>query len=159
MNTQQVIEELQCWNSFSVGCKVENCVGARDIGVVTRIHKGSPTGSTNTFIWVKWDSDGSHSWISNGEGLCCVNTQNECQRTVWNSVKDCLPELIEDQNYKNRSLAVLVSNKHNRQFVAYLWQYTDEPENLQWTADCSEGWDVTDSITHWMPLPQPPVHK
>lgn len=73
---------------------------------------------------------------------------------VWTPVSS--PPTTTSQEYEwPRYEPVLGITKHGRiHVVAY--EQVDEDCEPTWRTACSERWDVTDDITHWMNLPQPP---
>lgn len=77
----------------------------------------------------------------------------------WVHVSVAMPEsfLEEYINYKN-SDPVLVYCVDRMQRIAYTRQYIDEDEigEIRWISNCSEGWDITKHVTHWMELPEEP---
>ena len=79
----------------------------------------------------------------------------------WISVKDkkSLPKVGHDPDYPHASEMILLSDG---EFV-YYGQYECDPadENFNGFLD-SNGDDFVDDgveITHWMPLPEPPIKK
>ena len=79
---------------------------------------------------------------------------------AWASVKDKLPEVTQENNYSPLTCTVLVYRaKHKRMCVGRYesWNLEDEEPEFKWVTDCSEGWDITAEVTHWMPLPDPPA--
>jgi len=77
----------------------------------------------------------------------------------WTSVKDKLPEVTQENEYSEfTSGPVLVYHaKWGTMCVAaYRAWDIDEPVFVWNTCD-SEGWDITDEVTHWMPLPSSPA--
>ena len=67
----------------------------------------------------------------------------------WISVKDRLPE---------RNQKVLAWNREE-QFVASRWWFEEMPEEIYFKSiicGCGNGVDLTEEITHWQPLPEPP---
>ena len=73
----------------------------------------------------------------------------------WISVKDRLPdlELAEAKANDCDSFVCLTSKRgfanKDQIFIIKAWYYGDRFEN-------DDGIDITDDVTHWMPLPQPP---
>ena len=74
---------------------------------------------------------------------------------MWHNVKDQLPELQKNEFDDFQSDVVLVCGKYLKIMTAYCRQYEDE-DVYHWYTDCSEGWEITDSVEHWMPLPPLP---
>ena len=72
----------------------------------------------------------------------------------WIKVTDALPELKYNfGSYDSESVLVFASG--HKIGVAIAHKY-DEDCQVKWRSDDSEGWDITEYVTHWMPLPQPP---
>lgn len=57
----------------------------------------------------------------------------------WTSVKDSLPKKKGDYLIYNTD--------------GIVWPYWYNPENKKWYDNCGY---LTESVTHWMPLPKPP---
>ena len=77
------------------------------------------------------------------------------ETTAWRPVSDpppCTPVWYGEL----QSALVLCWYRSGRVGVAYLQQDSDD-QSSQWITADSNGWDVTGKITHWMPLPDPPV--
>lgn len=68
----------------------------------------------------------------------------------WISVEDRVPEGTWRDEY-------LVITENGIYFVAKFW--SDKPEGERWRDDgCCEG-QTNQEVTHWMPLPSPPVNS
>jgi hypothetical protein len=63
----------------------------------------------------------------------------------WISVKDKLPELGE---------SVLLIDAYESQYVGWLHEFTTS-SSIHWQYSYCCGCAAT-SVTHWMPLPEPP---
>ena len=77
--------------------------------------------------------------------------------TKWNPVNEP-PGVHEDWMHGTLiSDYVLVYRRAGRMCCAYyqIWVDGEEYEATWITAD-SEGWDITNEVTHWMPLPESP---
>ena len=75
---------------------------------------------------------------------------------MWISVNDRLPEMIKDGYYDAESQPVLcVLWKDTYPTICIMTQYDDE-KKPRWKTCDSEGWEVTDGVTHWMPCPEMP---
>lgn len=71
----------------------------------------------------------------------------------WYSVTEKLPEDDLPQNSKSKQIKVLVAYKRNGNWVVR----TNLRKKGQWYRKPDEwSWSVSDPITHWMPLPEPP---
>ncbi len=68
------------------------------------------------------------------------------------------PVLSENEYGYPMSVPVFGYFQDGSRRVVYAFKY-DEDSPLRWKTDCSEGWEVTSKITHWMPLPPPPKMK
>jgi hypothetical protein len=54
-----------------------------------------------------------------------------------------------------RSVPVLGYSKSGKiQVVTY--EHTEPDNPKQWYSNCSNPWVLGQSVTHWMPLPEPP---
>lgn len=74
----------------------------------------------------------------------------------WTSVTESIPEAQEGNIYGYKtSKEVLICTRYNSIKTAYV-MIDIEDEHLKWVSACSEGWDITKEVTHWMPLPEPP---
>lgn len=72
---------------------------------------------------------------------------------MWQSVIN--PPVFVDKDYCLQSDAVLVYRLDGCICTArYEQYYEDEPP--RWTTADSEGWDITNLVTHWQHLPPPP---
>lgn len=71
----------------------------------------------------------------------------------WLSVSRALPILPDREFGFPRSEAVMVYEKWGKQRVArYERHDDDDPSSAgRWVSDCSERWDITESVTHWRP--------
>jgi hypothetical protein len=69
----------------------------------------------------------------------------------WIRVSDQLPELNDDDYYAESNPVLVYDGYQIR--VAYLKRYDD---TLQWISNCSEGWNITDLVSHWQPSPEIP---
>ena len=69
----------------------------------------------------------------------------------WIKTTEQLP-ILNINDYPSTSEPVLVYDGFNIR-VAYLSQYDDSPE---WISNCSEGWNITNIVSHWQPLPPLP---
>ena len=56
------------------------------------------------------------------------------------------------------SAPVLCFFKSGCMNVVYLRADPEGVYSPQWVTNDSESWDVTGSVTHWMPLPPPPTN-
>jgi len=74
-------------------------------------------------------------------------------QTNWKPVNEP-PELRQEWDGPLRSYPVLVYRKSGSICVAYceVWPGCESA----WTITDSEGWCITNEVTHWMPLPDPP---
>lgn len=79
----------------------------------------------------------------------------------WIDVKEKLPELKQGLVEITSGPVLVYRAKYKKLSIAlYESWYTDyetEQPVFSWKTDCSEGWDITDEVTHWMPLPEPPT--
>lgn len=84
--------------------------------------------------------------------------------TKWYDVKYHLPPLKDEDNEANfdfrESEPCLVVNKHKRIYVATLRKYGTAYGNYspEWIQYGRDGYEVTDEITHWTNLPEPPKY-
>jgi hypothetical protein len=79
----------------------------------------------------------------------------------WIKVEDGLPEMYSDW-LKKESNVVLVYTNYNSIRTAIVQQYDFEDGEecqIEWISACSEVWNMTGVVTHWMPLPTPPIDK
>lgn len=77
----------------------------------------------------------------------------------WIPVSEMLPEedgdyLVLKQLGKHRWHDVLSFAKDGREVDKY--DFTDEWKNVWFSYDSEWGYITCDSVTHWMPLPEPP---
>ena len=78
------------------------------------------------------------------------------ETAIWISTKDKLPVMVKEYEWEEqKSNPVLVFDVFNIIRVAYC-SIEDENE-LEWHTCCSECWNITGQVTHWMPLPQAPT--
>lgn len=86
------------------------------------------------------DDDGQDlGWVFTSDML--EPAEKSGQSDAWISVKDSLP--------KGECLAV---GRNGSMLIGRVgWN-----EEQEWY-DCSEGWTILDDVTHWKPLPEPPI--
>lgn len=73
---------------------------------------------------------------------------------VWTPISSP-PDMTSQEYGWPMSEPVLGVTKRGRmQVVTY--EQVDEDCEATWKTACSERWDVTGELTHWMNLPQPP---
>ncbi len=86
---------------------------------------------------------------------------SEEENNAWKSASEPPPLSDKSDGYRHCSVDVLTCDKYGDQAVAFAWRYVDddlgEPEGeMNWTRCDGEAWDITDYVTHWMPLPPSP---
>lgn len=71
------------------------------------------------------------------------------QENKWRDASLIRPSLYspDDYSYFLISEQVLVKTRHDEVMCAYYQE--DEDKNEKWISACSEGWDITKSVTHW----------
>jgi hypothetical protein len=79
----------------------------------------------------------------------------------WYPVSEQLPDLkLNEWNDCYESEPVLVYDNDKTKCVAHMSQCYSEPDEMtypiRWYTNCSERWDITKYVTHWMPLPEGP---
>ena len=72
--------------------------------------------------------------------------------TEWISVDERLPEVKYEHN---DMVYVLMAMGHNVRDGCYI-KYDDEKVGSFHWSETNEMHDVTEHVTHWMPLPKPP---
>ena len=73
----------------------------------------------------------------------------------WVSISARQPELSPSEYGWLESEKVLFYIRGGKQLVAFRKQIDDDCP-VRWCSDCSEGWDITEEVTHWLPLPPAP---
>ena len=72
----------------------------------------------------------------------------------WTAINEP-PEMLASEYGWPMSEPVLGFSKYGRmQVVTY--EQVDDDYVPEWRTACSERWNVTDELTHWMNLPQTP---
>ena len=109
----------------------------------------------NVLRCLPWGEISSHTAEDVADCLIANGVTLDNQVSKWISVKDRLPdlELVEVKTDDNDLFPCLAVRKHprakNGKYTAKVWYdgygFIDGISN-----------DVTDEVTHWMPLPQPP---
>lgn len=74
----------------------------------------------------------------------------------WLPVTTPPPIEEHEEFYFSRSKDVLGFDKYGNMMVVYYRIEDEENTNPAWITSDSEGWNVTDHITHWQPLPPKP---
>lgn len=95
--------------------------------------------------------------------LCGLQTQiadhliaNGVTFQKWIPVSERLPEDDLPKDSKSKQIKVLVAYMRNGNWVIR----TNLRKKGQWYRRLDEwDWSVSDPITHWMPLPEPPKEK
>jgi hypothetical protein len=72
---------------------------------------------------------------------------------MWYKVEDKLPEMKSVDFGMYESEVVLVKFKQGDPCVAYCYKY-GENGSVKWRSYCSEGWDITNEVIHWMEIPE-----
>jgi hypothetical protein len=72
---------------------------------------------------------------------------------MWYKVEDKLPEMKSVDFGMHASEIVLVKVEQDNPCVAYCYKDAEDG-NLRWRSDCSNGWDITMSVTHWTEIPE-----
>lgn len=108
--------------------------------------------------------------IANGVTvLNCSRDCKNCWKTKivtpvqqWIPVTERLPEddgsyLVAKKGYKTIHMDVYEFAKDGRKIDEN--DFHQEWENVWYTYDCEYGYFTVNSVTHWMPLPQPPAEN
>ena len=75
----------------------------------------------------------------------------------WISVKDKLPTMTRENAFSNETSGpVLACCSSYKEMKVARYERYDEDCEARWVTDCSEGWNITKEVTHWMPLPDTP---
>jgi hypothetical protein len=72
----------------------------------------------------------------------------------WISARVAHPALVQD-DLMHKSKPVLARLKHGTMCVAALSKW-DEEDELEWHTCCSSSFNLEDTVTHWMHLPDQP---
>lgn len=67
------------------------------------------------------------------------------------------PPVTESEFGWPSSVPVLGYFRDGRQRIVTFEVYDDDYRIPTWYTTCSERWNVTGKVTHWMPLPPPPA--
>lgn len=70
----------------------------------------------------------------------------------WTKISDGLPPMKSD-DFEITSEDVLVLDIYGNRITAYLHQYLEFEEKPHWYTTGASNHDVTDTVTHWHPLP------
>jgi hypothetical protein len=79
----------------------------------------------------------------------------------WHPVSEQLPDTkLNKCNDWYQSDPVIAYCSDKRKYVAHTSQCYSEPDEMtypiRWHIDCSDLWDITEYVTHWMTLPEGP---
>ena len=100
---------------------------------------------------IAYHNDGRED--ANQRIACALHKEGYRKQGEWISVKDRLPEI--DGYYLATAFDYDGEIWGGGTYVLYAEYY-----NGTWTwSENTTEWDVTDLVTHWMPLPQPPTEK
>lgn len=79
----------------------------------------------------------------------------------WLPVTRALPVLPDREYGYPRSEQVMVYQKSGGQCVARFVRLDDDDPSSsgRWISSCSEGWDITDSVTYWRPCFEAPTDR
>lgn len=91
----------------------------------------------------------AEKWLSAIPKLILDSGLELKQENKWRDASLIRPALSspEDYSYFLISEQVLVKTRHGEVMCAYYKE--DEDKNEKWISACSEGWDITKSVTHW----------
>lgn len=96
-----------------------------------------------------------HSKLWNGYGehpqTIAQSIRKALHKTTWNPVSEP-PELVNGPYGWPSSVPVLVIEGKTHRVMTY--EQIDEDCKPQWFTKCAERWDLTSTVTHWMPLPE-----
>lgn len=75
----------------------------------------------------------------------------------WKSVEKELPSIkpVVDSWEDETSSPVLICTQYGTMAVAVYTRF-DRDEPFRWRTCCSEGWDISNIVTHWQDLPEKP---
>lgn len=74
---------------------------------------------------------------------------------LWVNSKDLLPNLLKENDWSDYASVPVLGVVYGQIRVVKLEQW-DEDAPAQWYSDCSEHWNLGNSVTHWQPLPSLP---